>query len=273
MRGALDRGAGQEARADELALALVRRRMRERDAERGGLLYGVGRGELMNSMIGTCGLADEGGGPATSGGESRTPRRVCRRLAVGSGKSYCLLHERRRRRPQARLRRQAQALHLHRRARGAARVDPQLRDQGARSPTPRSGRRRPSPTGSSRAWASSASWGSTSPRSTAGRAATTTRASCWPRRSSTRTRAAWRWAWRCRPTWRCRRSSPSAPRSRSASGSCPAIARREDPLPRDHRARRGLRRGRRSRRAPCATATSTSSTARRPTSPTATART
>ena len=37
------------------------------------------------------------------------------------------------------------------------------------------------------------------------------------------TPAAWRWASRSTPTWRCRRSSRSAPRSRSRSGSCPAI--------------------------------------------------
>ena len=89
---------------------------------------------------------------------------------------------------------QPQALHLHRRARTAARVDPQLRDQRARARTPRNGRRRRSRTRSSGAWASSASSAWTSPSSTAGRAATTTRAWCSPRRSRTPTPAAWRWA-------------------------------------------------------------------------------
>ena len=51
----------------------------------------------------------------------------------------------------------------------------------------------------------------------------------------------------------------------------PAIQRREDLLPRHHRARRRLGRLGASARAPCATATSGSSTAPRPTSPTATA--
>ena len=61
-----------------------------------------------------------------------------------------------------------------------------------------------------------------------------------PRRSP----AAWRWASPCRPTWRCRRSSRSGPRSRSSEWLVPGDRGREDPLPRDHRARRRLRRGR-----------------------------
>ena len=56
VRGALDRGAGQEARADELALALVRRRAsraRRRAWRASSAMWG--RGELMNSMIGIRG--------------------------------------------------------------------------------------------------------------------------------------------------------------------------------------------------------------------------
>ena len=131
---------------------------------------------------------------------------------------------RHRRRPQARLRRQAQALHLHRRARAAARVDPRVRRSRSSRRTPRSGRRRRSPTGSSRAWASSASSASTSPRSTAARAATTTTSLVLAEEIvHAQVAAAWRWASPSTPTWRCRRSSRSAPRSRSRSGSCPAI--------------------------------------------------
>jgi hypothetical protein len=52
VRGALDRGAGQEARADELALALVRRLHGERDAESRGLRYGVEAGGAHGRIIG-----------------------------------------------------------------------------------------------------------------------------------------------------------------------------------------------------------------------------
>jgi hypothetical protein len=52
VRGALDRGAGQEARADELALALVRRLQREGDAEEGGLHCGDGPGGAHGRIIG-----------------------------------------------------------------------------------------------------------------------------------------------------------------------------------------------------------------------------
>ena len=129
-----------------------------------------------------------------------------------------------RRRPQARLRRLAAALHLHGGARPPARVDPRLRDQGARAArrgvggddVPGLRLRAHGRAGAARALLSR--------RSTAARAATTTATSCWPRRWSTATPAASRWASRCTPTWRRRRSTCSAPRSRSSATSCPSIA-------------------------------------------------
>jgi hypothetical protein len=52
VRGALDRGAGQEACTDELALALVRRLHGERDAESGGLRCDVEAGGAHGRIIG-----------------------------------------------------------------------------------------------------------------------------------------------------------------------------------------------------------------------------
>ena len=119
-----------------------------------------------------------------------------------------------------------------------------VRDEGAGAARRASGRRRPSPTGSSSAWASSASSASPTPRSTAARAATTTATSCSPRR------------------WRTSNSGglamgvavhtdmatpPVLPvRHRGAEAELPRAGDqgREDLLPRDHRARRRLRRGR-----------------------------
>ena len=72
----------------------------------------------------------------------------------------------------------AQALHLHRRARTAARVDHELRDQRARAARGRVGGDDVPGLGLPRAWASWASSAWTSPRSTAGRAATTSRRWC-----------------------------------------------------------------------------------------------
>ena len=155
----------------------------------------------------------------------------------------------RRERAEARLQGHAQALHLHRRARTAARVDHATSPSRSSRRTPRSGRRRPSPTRSSGAWASWASSGWTSPSSTAARAAITSARWCSRRRSRTPTAAAWRWGSPCRPTWRCRRSSSSAPRSRSRSGWCRrSRARRSSasasPSPTPARTSRGSRPGR-----------------------------
>ena len=174
-------------------------------------------------------------------------------------------------RPEARLRRQAQALHLHRRARAAARVDPRASPPRSSRPTPRSGRRRRSPTRSSRAWASSASSASTSPSSTAARAATTTRAlvlaeemvHARSRRPGHGRRRPHRHGDAADPRLRHRGAEAGVGRARDQG--------REDPVPRHHRARRRLRRRRHQDARGRATATSTSSTAPRPTSPTATA--
>ena len=123
----------------------------------------------------------------------------------------------------------AAALHLHGGARPAARVDPRLRDQGARAARGGVGARRRSPTRCSRAWASSGCSGSPTPRSTAARAATTSATSSSPRRWRTRTPAAWRWASRSTRTWRPRRSTCSAPRSRSSATSCRRSRARRSP--------------------------------------------
>src|SRR3954467_4182006 len=97
VRRALDRGAGQEARADELALTLVHRPRRGRDAQRRGLLCVVRPGGAHGQHDRQRRARVEGGGPASSGGVSPTSRRgepqayARALLAVGSGKSYFLL--------------------------------------------------------------------------------------------------------------------------------------------------------------------------------------
>ncbi len=90
--------------------------------------------------------------------------------------------------------------------------------------TPTAGRRRPSMTGSSRAWASSASSGSRCPSATAARAATTTQPRPRGGDREGQLAAASAWASRCTPTWSCRRCSPSAPRTRSSASSLPRSA-------------------------------------------------
>ena len=175
---------------------------------------------------------------------------LVRQVARGSGlagapgravsrKSYCLLwnppelasrHRRppggacgNRRRPEARLPVAAKSTSSSPRSTTGCASRSAASSRRSWPPTPRSGRRRPSPTRSSRAWASSASSASPTRRSTAARAATTSATSCSPRRSRSRTRAASRWASRSTPTWPRRRSSCSAPRSRSRATSCPSI--------------------------------------------------
>ena len=88
----------------------------------------------------------------------------------------------------------AQALHLHRRARSSCASRSATSRSKSSPPTPRNGRRRPSPTRSSRGWASSGFLGLDKPEAVrrAGRRLLH-RASCSPRRSATPTRAAWRW--------------------------------------------------------------------------------
>src|SRR3954463_11803308 len=75
VRRALDRGAGQEARADELALTLVDRPRRGYDAQRRGLLCVVRPGGAHGQHDRLRRPRIEGGGPAFPGGAGPTRRR------------------------------------------------------------------------------------------------------------------------------------------------------------------------------------------------------
>ena len=125
--------------------------------------------------------------------------------------------------------RPSEALHLHRRARTAARVDPQFVVKEL-APHAEEWEETTFPDSVFARMGELGFLGLDKPESTAARAATTTRRSCWPRRSCMRSPAAWRWAWRCTPTWRCRRSSRSGPGAEAGMGRAGDQG-REDPLP------------------------------------------
>ncbi len=147
-----------------------------------------------------------------------------------------------RHRPEARLRHATRALHLHRRARAAPRVDPQLRRARSSRRTPRSGRRRRSTNWVFPRMGELGFLGLDKPEEYGGQGGDYYSPLVLAEEMTTSTPAAWRWASRSTPTWRCRRSSRSAPRSRSRSGSVPAIKGEKILVPRHHRAGRGLRR-------------------------------